>query len=144
MGTGGEEAADQRALEWLDGVGLRHTDDGGGSTGLGQDVPDPPVVDGVASGDGHVVVGMVGPVAEAIEAQDTGVFAREHRSPGRDGDAGNRTGERAVDPLANQPAQVGELVFQPQAVLGTGVEQHRWRGAIQPCYKDFAMLTPFE
>ena len=141
LDTGGEKAADQVALDRLDRVRLRHADDGGILARLGQDIPHALLVDGVAGGDGHAVVGVVGPVAKAVKAQHTRVLAGEHRRPRRDGDAGDRAGERPVDALIDQAAQGGQSILQAHRPFSAGLEQHRRRGAVQAEDEHLARLV---
>ncbi len=107
---GGEKAGDEVAVDRPDGIGLRHADDDDLLSSLAQIIPNELFLHRRAGSDGHLVIGIVGPVAETIEPEHAGVFSAEHGTPGWHGNGGYTRHQLAIDAILHQSPQIGQLV----------------------------------
>ena len=106
----GQEAADHDPVERARRVGARDAEDDRGLAGARGEVPEARLLDRRRVGDEEVVVGVVGAVAEAVDAQVAGRPARHHAGPRRDGDRRDHGGEAAVCAALHEAGEHGELV----------------------------------
>ena len=82
-------------------------------------VPDGRRGDRPRGGDPQALVGVVGPVAEAVDAERAGVLAGRHAHPGGHGDRRDHALQPAVGARFHQPPDVRQVVVAEEQ-LGSG------------------------
>ena len=106
VGVGREEAAHGQPVDLARRVSGRHADDDRPLPLAGQVVPDRRLGDRPRRGDAQARVGVIGPVAEAVDAQRAGVLAGGQAHPGRHRDRRDHALQPAVAAHLHQPADV--------------------------------------
>ena len=109
---GRQEARDHDAVERPDGEGARHAQHDAAHAAPSEDVPQPRLLDGRPVGDEEAVVGVVGAVAEAVDAQVARRPARHHAGPGRDRDRRHHRLEATVGTGVCERREGGQLVAE--------------------------------
>ena len=128
VGVGREEAAHGQPVDPARGVSRRHADDDRPLPLARDVVPDGRLGDRPRRGDPQAGIGVIGPVAEAVDAQRAGVLAGRHAHPGGDRDRRDHALQPAVAAHFHQPADVRQVLVAE--------EQFR-RGAVEAQDEDF-------
>ena len=127
--VGGQEARDHLAVDAARRVGLRDAEHDHVALPRREDVPDAGHAHGARVGELELVVRVVAPVAEAVEAERARAPRGRHHRPGRHGDrrvAGAQDAERA--PLGERAD--GRQLRQP------AVEDELGSRAVEPDHED--------
>ena len=100
VGVGRQEAAHGEPVDPARGISRRHADDDRPLPLAGELVPDGRLGDRPRRGDPQARVGMIDPVAEAVDAERAGVLAGRQAHPGGDRDRRDHALEPAVAPTS--------------------------------------------
>ena len=122
VGVGRQEAAHGDAVDLARRVSRRHADDDRPLPLARQLVPDGQLGDRSRRGDAQARVGVIDPVAEAVDAERAGVLAGRHAHPGRHRDRRDDALEPAVAADFHQAADVGQVVVAEEQLRGGAVE----------------------
>ena len=106
----GEKTGDQVAPQRFDRIRLGDADEHGVSAVSREDVPEGRLSHGQGVGEGEPVIGIILPVAEAVEAELARILARHHARPGGHGDGGVAASEAAPKAGLHQAPEVREVV----------------------------------
>ena len=140
---GRQEARDHDAVERPHGERARHAQHDAAQPAPPDDVPQARLLDGGAVGDEEAVVGVVGAVAEAVDAEVARRPARHHAGPRRHRDrrhhrlqapVGARVGERReggqlVAEATEHEARLGAVEADDHCALDVGHAGSRRRGS---------------
>ena len=120
-----QEAADHGAAQRARRERARHAEDDRAAAAAADEIPEARRPDRRAVRDEGAVVGVVGAVAEAVDAEVARRAARHHAGPGRHGDRRHHRREAPGDAALGEPGQHREPV-------APALEHERRLGAIQP------------